>query len=135
MERYESIETLAAKLNQPKLYSMSSKGLTTADVAEMKYNEAEAFGFTQDEYMKLKTYLKNHQMKQDTAPVAISPKQVAPMAPPPQKQGCAHHFVPTGEWSISDIILCLCFFPWNFCCCPPGESYQKCVNCGLQYQK
>jgi hypothetical protein len=44
MDRYESIETLAVKLNQPKLYAMSSK---------MKYNETEAYGFTTDGFGKL----------------------------------------------------------------------------------
>ena len=53
MDRYESIETLAVKLNQPKLYAMPSKGLITEDIAQMKYNGAEAYGFTMDEYAKL----------------------------------------------------------------------------------
>jgi hypothetical protein len=75
MDRYESIETLAVKLNQPKLYTMSSKGITTEDIAQMKYNEAQAYGFTTDEYGTLKTYLKNH-MK--TEPSAISTSQVSP---------------------------------------------------------
>jgi hypothetical protein len=42
---------------------MSSKGLTTEDIAQMKYNEAQAYGFTTDEYGTLKTYLKNHKVK------------------------------------------------------------------------
>ena len=76
MQRYESIETLAVKLNQPKLFNMSSKGITAQDIIEMKYNEAEAFGFTQDEYMKLKTYLKNHQLSPTTT--QPSPQKIAP---------------------------------------------------------
>lgn len=42
--RYESIESLAVKLNQPKLLDLSKKGMTTEDIAEMKFNEAEAHG-------------------------------------------------------------------------------------------
>jgi hypothetical protein len=76
MDRYESIETLAVKLNQPKLYTMSSKGITTEDIAQMKFNEAQAYGFTTDEYGTLKTYLKNHKMK--TEPSAISTSPVSP---------------------------------------------------------
>ena len=76
MDRYESIETLAVKLNQPKLYTMPSKGITTEDIAQIKYNEAQAYGFTTDEYGTLKTYLKNHKMK--TEPSAISTSPVSP---------------------------------------------------------
>ena len=79
MDRYESIETLAVKLNQPKLYAMSSKGLTTEDVAEMKYNEAEAYGFSMDEYGKLKTYLKNHKMKTEPSAIITSPVSAGPV--------------------------------------------------------
>lgn len=73
MDRYESIETLAVKLNQPKLYTMSSKGITTEDIAQMKYNEAQAYGFTTDEYGTLKTYLKNHKMKTEPSAISTSP--------------------------------------------------------------
>jgi hypothetical protein len=34
---------------------MSSKGITTEDIAQMKYNEAQAYGFTTDEYGTLMT--------------------------------------------------------------------------------
>jgi hypothetical protein len=72
-DRYESIETLAVKLNQPKLYTMSSKGITTEDIAQVKYNEAQAYGFTTDEYGTLKTYLKNHKMKTEPSAISTSP--------------------------------------------------------------
>jgi hypothetical protein len=76
MDRYESIETLAVKLNQPKLYDLSSKGITTEDIAQMKYNEAQAYGFTTDEYGTLKTYLKNHKMKTEPSAISTSPVSV-----------------------------------------------------------
>jgi hypothetical protein len=38
------------------------KGITTEDIAQMKYNEAQAYGFTTDEYGTLKTYLKTRRM-------------------------------------------------------------------------
>ncbi len=41
---------------------MSSKEITTGEIAQMKYNEAQAYGFTTDEYGTLKTYLKNHRI-------------------------------------------------------------------------
>jgi hypothetical protein len=64
---------LLRKLNQPKLYAMSSKGLATEDIVQMKYNEAEAYGFSMDEYGKLKTYLKNHKMKTEPSAINTSP--------------------------------------------------------------
>ncbi|EPZ32001.1 hypothetical protein O9G_005306 [Rozella allomycis CSF55] len=73
MDRYES------KLNQPKLYSMSSKGITTEDIAQMKYNEAQAYGFTKDEYGTLKTYLKNHKMKNEPSAISTSPVSPGPV--------------------------------------------------------
>jgi Cys-rich protein (TIGR01571 family) len=73
MDRYESIETLAVKLNQPKLYTMSSKGITTEDIAQMKCNQAQAYGFTTEEYGTLKTYLKNHNMKNEPSAISTSP--------------------------------------------------------------
>lgn len=39
----------------------------------MKYNEAQAYGFTTDEYGTLKTYLKNHKMKNEPSAISTSP--------------------------------------------------------------
>ncbi|KAJ3193355.1 hypothetical protein HK101_004980 [Irineochytrium annulatum] len=77
---------------------------------------------------------------QGQPPVQYAPQPVQPgmpMAGQPQVmyvQGgaCQHNFVPTGSWSMKDLALCLFCFPWNFCCCPPGQDITQCTNCGMK---
>jgi LSD1 subclass zinc finger protein len=36
------------------------------------------------------------------------------------------------QWTGITWLLCLCLFPFNFCCCVPTEV--RCMNCGRVFQ-
>ncbi|KAJ3166022.1 hypothetical protein HDU88_003565 [Geranomyces variabilis] len=68
----------------------------------------------------------------------VYPPQNAPHHPQSMAQpqtvyvqgGCNHQFIKTGTWTGMDWLMCCFFFPFNFCCCKPGQQ-EKCANCGL----
>ncbi|KAI9203683.1 uncharacterized protein BJ171DRAFT_509274 [Polychytrium aggregatum] len=82
-------------------------------------------------------------MQQQPMPVYY-PQQPQPPPPPqgygghpgavhPEYQGCPpHDFVATGRWTCTDIMLCICCCPFNFCCCPPGKSERMCTKCEIK---
>jgi Cys-rich protein (TIGR01571 family) len=112
MQRWESIETIAAKLNMPVLLQMSTKGITAEDIINMKYNEASMYGITQEDYFKIKTYFKNK------SPTTPKPPQQTPVQQAPQPMAMSPIFIqqqpraPT-QW---DKDLCSCFDNCGICC-------------------
>jgi Cys-rich protein (TIGR01571 family) len=128
MQKWESIETLAAKLNMPFLLKMSTRGITAEDIMEMKYSEAEQHGISQDDYLKLKTYLKKKESKLSVAsppqPIAQPFPHVSPVAsvqPITPIYAHNHH----REWSKS---LFSCFDNIGICCV---GSFCPCVLYGV----
>lgn len=74
--RYESIEELAISLEMPKLLVMSTKGMTSEDVATMKYKQAETHGITADEFVLLKSYFKSNSVILPRPLISRSPKRI-----------------------------------------------------------
>jgi Cys-rich protein (TIGR01571 family) len=125
MERWESIETLAAKLNMPILLEMSTKGITAEDISEMKWNEAGMYGISQEDYMKIKTYFKNKNEKKakresnQVSPMGYNPQPTSPQSVKASPIVVAHIEHTEKKWSKSlfscfDNPISCCFG----CCCP-----------------
>jgi hypothetical protein len=56
MQRYPSIETLAVKLNIPKLMDLTVAGITTEKLSEIQESEAVDLGISKEDYFKIKEY-------------------------------------------------------------------------------